>query len=57
MLRESNWCKEVITKEKTEELFRTHDSFGWNYVFYLYTPRNIPKQNSWDYFIDKFKEL
>jgi hypothetical protein len=23
----------------------------------LYTPRNTPKQNKWDYFIDRFKEL
>lgn len=57
MLKENNWCKNIVTKEKVEKLLRAHDSFGWSYVAYLYTPRNTPKYNGWDYFINKFKEL
>jgi hypothetical protein len=40
MLKENNWCKNIVTKEKVEKLLRAHYSFGWSYVAY-YIPQGI----------------
>jgi hypothetical protein len=55
--RENEWLKEILMIEKGKERLQQHSSYGWSFVEYLHTPRNTPKLDKWNCFVDKFKSM
>ncbi len=57
IIRKNEWLKEILTIEKGKERLQQHSSYGWSFVDYLHTPKNKPKLDKWNYFVDKFKSM
>ncbi len=51
------WFKETITIDEGKKILKFHNKYGWNFFYYLYTPRSNPELDKWGTFVEKFKRL
>jgi hypothetical protein len=49
--------KEIIIIKEIKQILRINYSYGWNFLNYLYTLKNVPKLYEWGNFKEKFKTL
>jgi hypothetical protein len=54
--RENEWLKEILRIQKGKERLQQHSSYGWSFVDYLHTPRNTPKLDKWNCFVEYAKK-
>ncbi len=40
-----------------KELLKANGHYGWIFINYLYIPKNAPKREGWNCFVDRFKGL
>jgi hypothetical protein len=51
------WFKETITINERKERLRFYNRCGWNFLYYLYTPKRNLELDKWGTFVEKLKTL